>query len=51
MNYYAITQGTKASGLWQVFSKDENGKLATVRKDLDFRQATELVWRLMKGLD
>jgi len=45
--YYARTQGTKASGLWEVFSHSSGEEITTIRKDLDLRQASELVWRLM----
>lgn len=47
VRYYARTQGTKASGLWEVFSHEGGDQITTIRKDLDLRQASELVWRLM----
>lgn len=45
-----MTQGSKRSGLWAVLSTD-GGEAVLVARDLDLRQASELVWRLMKGLD
>lgn len=48
--YYSRTQGSKSTGLWEVFSVTGD-VVKSIQRDLNLRQASELVWRLMRGLD